>query len=89
MRKKEGFVLRQIANEAVVVGESLELIDFDRLVSLNASAAYIWEAIDTAAFDVDSVSTLLTKRYEVDKVTATNDAIELLNIWLEAGIIEE
>lgn len=87
-KKRNGFVLRRIAGEAVIVGESLELIDFDSIVSLNASAAYVWEALADAPFDEGTVARLLTARYDVDADTARADARELLDSWLEAGIIE-
>ena len=41
MKKINGMVLRHLGTEAVIVAESLEMIDFNRLVSLNDSAAYI------------------------------------------------
>lgn len=87
MKKKKGFVLRRIAGEAIIVGESVELIDFSSIVSLNNSAAYVWEALGDAPFDEETVARLLTARYEVDAATARNDARELLDGWLEAGII--
>ena len=88
MKKKEGMILRRLGKEAVIVAESLELIDFDRLVSLNDSAAYIWESLPASGFDTDTVIKLLTERYDVDITTATLDARELIDIWVEAGIIE-
>lgn len=88
MKKKEGFVLRNIAQEAVIVGESLELIDFDCLVALNPTAAYLWQALENQPFDAHTLAALLTARYEVAPQTALTHAQELLNTWLEAGIIE-
>ena len=88
MKKIKGMVMRRLGNEAMIVAESIGMIDFDRLVSLNESAAYIWEYIGNNEFDIDTLSQLLTARYEVDKETAENDAKELVGIWLEAGIIE-
>lgn len=88
MKKNKGFILRRIAGEAVIVGESVELIDFSNIVSLNHSAAYVWEALaDDAPFDEDTVARLLTARYEVDAATARTDARALLHGWLEIGIV--
>lgn len=90
MKKKKGFVLRRIAGEGVIVGESLDLINFDNLVSLNPPAAYIWEELESwECFDASTVASLLICRYKVDIRTARQDAIELLSGWLQAGIIEE
>lgn len=87
MKKLNGLVLRRLGTEAVIAGESLEMIDFDRIVSLNSSAAYVWEALGDAEFDIDKVTSLLTVRYEVDADTARVDARELIDCWLDAGII--
>lgn len=88
MKKKNGLVLRRLGTEAVIVAESLELVDFDRLVSLNASAAYVWESLPAGEFDTDTIARLLTSRYDVDEATALRDAQELADVWFGAGIIE-
>ena len=41
MRIKKGFVLRELVGQKIVTGEGLEQIDFNKLVSLNSSAAYL------------------------------------------------
>lgn len=89
MKKKQGFALRRLAGEAIIVGQSLERIDFDRLVTLNPSAACVWEALgENDRFDAAAVARVLTDRYEVDAAVALKDAGELLDGWLEAGIVE-
>lgn len=80
--------MRRLGPEAVIVAESLDLIDFDRLVSLNSSAAYVWESLPDGEFDTDSVVRLLTDRYDIDPASARTDAMELLDVWRQAGIIE-
>lgn len=41
MRIKKGFVLRRMCGEHVVTADSLEQINFNKLVTLNESAAYL------------------------------------------------
>ena len=88
MKKKQGLVLRTLGSENMIVAESLDLIDFDRIVSLNESAAYIWESLPEEGFEVDDIIALLRERYEVSLETATKDAGELVDIWLKGEIIE-
>lgn len=71
------------------MGESLNLIDFDRIVSLNESAAYVWENLPASGFDMATITHLLTDRYDVEEATAERDARELAEVWLKAGVIEE
>lgn len=89
MRKREGMVLRQLGKESVIVAEGLDLIDFDKLVSLNSSAVYVWSSLPESGFDAETVAGLLTDRYEVEMSVALADARELLRVWLDAGIIED
>lgn len=88
MRKKEGFVMRRLGNEAMIVAESIRLVDFDKIISLNSSAAYIWESLPDTDFTVETIADMLTRRYDVDETVAFRDAGDLLTVWLEAGIIE-
>ena len=39
MRTKEGFVLRELMGEHILTGEGLAQINFNRIVSMNESAA--------------------------------------------------
>ena len=89
MRKIKGLALRRLGTEAILVAESIDLIDFDRLVTLNASAEYVWVSLPDSDFDTDDVAQLLTARYDVDAATARSDAEELLRVWSDAGIIED
>ena len=87
MKKIDGFVMRRLGHEAMIVAEILDLIDFDRIVSLNSSAAYIWETLPNSDFNIRTIADLLTKRYDVNGDTAYKDAEELARTWLKAGII--
>ena len=89
MKKIEGFVMRRLGQEAMIVAESIDLIDFDRIVSLNSSAAYVWETLQDTDFTLQTVVDLLLHRYDVEEGVARKDALELVNTWLKAGIIKE
>ena len=45
MKIKEGFVLRQMCGENIVAGEGLEHINFNKLISLNSTAAFLWQEL--------------------------------------------
>lgn len=88
MKIKDGFVLRKIGDEMVVVGEGLEQINFNKIICLNESAAYLWDECHDKAFDVETLIGLLFERYEVTKEQVRTDAEELLDKWIKAGLIE-
>lgn len=80
--------MRHLGTESIIVAESLELIDFGKIVSLNSSAEYVWKSLSDDNFDIDTIAHLLIERYDVDESTAHTDARELTDVWLEAGIID-
>lgn len=88
MKLRKGFVLREIGTDHVVVPEGIEVIDFNKLISLNGSAKYLWESLQDKDFTVDEVATLLTDKYEVVAETAKADAAKLIAKWQEIGLIE-
>ena len=56
MRQKQGFVLREVCGENVIVAEGIEVVDFSKLISLNETAAMIWKkAKELGDSSVDSL----------------------------------
>lgn len=88
MRIKEGFILRTICGEHVVVGEGLSQVNFNKLLSLNESAAWLWEQVAGKDFTVQELANLLQERYEVSAQQALADSEKLAGIWVEQGVAE-
>ena len=88
MKIKEGFVLRQMCGENIVAGEGLQHINFNKLISLNESAAYLWKELQGKEFTQEEMAELLIKRYGIDKQLAMTDSENLMNTWLEIGVLE-
>jgi len=88
MKVVEGFRMRKLCNEYIIVPESVGLVNFNKMISLNESAAYLWESIqDKGEFDEKTLADLLMEKYEVDEALATKDAAAIAQKWLEVGII--
>ena len=87
MKIKKGFKLRNVCGENIIVAEGIENIDFSRIISMNESAAYLWNNIQEQDFDTETLVRLLLQEYEVDEATARRDAVTLIEKWLDAGII--
>lgn len=88
MRIKKGFRLHSICGEHIIIAEGRENIDFSKIISLNESAAYLWQAVKDKSFTIDELTRLLTEEYEVDEKTAQNDITTMIRQWIEVGIIE-
>lgn len=89
MKIKEGFELRNICGENIVIGHGVENINFTKVISMNESAADIWNVIVDKDFTLDDMVQVLLDNYEVDEETARRDSEKLLQDWCEAGFVEE
>ena len=89
MKIIEGFRLRKLGKEHIVVGEGLAQVNFNKMVSLNDGAAYLWEAVEGKDFTVETLTELLLDRYEVTEEVAAHDAASLAQAWVEAGVVAE
>ena len=88
MKVKKGFELRQIGSENVVIASGVENINFNSIISMNSSCAWLWQQIETKEFDENTLAELLISKYNIDAATALQDAGEIAKQWLAAGIIE-
>ena len=88
MKIKEGFVLREMCGENIVAAEGLEHINFNKLISLNESAAYLWKELCGKEFSIEDMAELLIVRYGIDKELALKDSDNLCEAWINAGIAE-
>ena len=88
MKTIEGFKLRKLGNEYILVGESMSLINFNKMITLNETAAFLWEEADKGPFDAHSLCKALCAEYEVSPEQAMTDVEATIASWKEAGVIE-
>lgn len=88
MRIKNGFVLREMCGENIITAEGIDNVRFDKLISLNASAAYLWNELVGKDFTVEEMADLLVSRYEISKEVALKDSARLAEAWINAGVAE-
>jgi len=89
MKIKEGFVLRQVCGENVIVGEGLGAINFGKLLALNDTAAWLWQRAKAQGnFTVESLAEALCEEYEVSIDDAKADVASIIAEWQKVGVIE-
>ena len=89
MKIIEGFRLRKLGKEHIVVGEGLAQVNFNKMISLNESAAYLWQAVEGKDFTVDDLTRLLLDRYDVSEELGAKDAAALAQAWVDAEVVTE
>ena len=67
MKIKKGFELRDICGEKVIIASGIENIDFNKMISLNESAAYLWQQVSDKTFDADLLAQLLEAAYDLEQ----------------------
>jgi hypothetical protein len=89
MKQKDGFLLREICGEKVIVAEGLKVVDFGKMVSMNNTAAWIWEkCTELGDFTAEQLSAAICERYQVEPAKALADVSHILDEWKELGLIE-
>ena len=68
MKIKDGFLLRSVAGQTVVLPTGDEL-DLNLMITLNETGAFLWERLQAETDEMGLVSALLAE-YDVDEDTA-------------------
>lgn len=86
MKLKDGFVVREVAGKTVAV--SVGGGAFRGMITLNGTAAFLWEALQSDTNE-DALAKKLTEAYEIDEVTAKKDVSVFLHKLRKAGLLDE
>lgn len=69
MKLKDGFILRTVAGETVVL-PAAGVTDFDMMITLNETGKFLWERLEVGTEETDLVKALLAE-YDVTEEVAT------------------
>lgn len=88
MKVKNGFVIREICGEKVLSGEGSDFVNFNKLIRLNDSAAYLLESVGSSDFTEESLVSLLCWKYDVSPEVALSDVKAMCSRLKENGVLE-
>ena len=89
MRIKQGFVLREVCGERVIIGEGLGAINFGKMLALNETAAWLWkQAQEMGDFTIEALAERLCEEYDVTPDEAKADVADIINEWQQVGVTE-
>ena len=77
-----------MCGENIVTAEGLEHINFNKLISLNSTAAFLWNKVVGKDFTAEEMAQFLVEEYKIDMELALKDSKALSQAWIEAGVIE-
>ena len=88
MKINDGFMLRNVAGKNIVVAVGDAAVDFDGLISLNETGAFLWKILENGA-DYDTLLTRFLEEYDIDEATAKRDIDAFIKRALDEGFLEK
>ena len=87
MKIKEGFLLRQVAGQTVVLPTGSGM-DLNMMINLNETGAFLWEKLKEEHDESSLVAALLAE-YDVDEATAKQAVVNFVAKLNENGFLAE
>ena len=87
MKFKEGYKVRSMAGENVVIMQGTAGSDMTRIISLNDSSLLLWNELQGKEFEVTDVANILVENYGIEMATAVADARAWVAKLQECGLI--
>lgn len=88
MKIKEEYLLRKVAGSSVVIPLGKSSVDFNGMITLSETGAFLWKKIEQGADEKELVAALL-EEYEIDEETAKNDTKAFLAKLRDAELVTE
>lgn len=85
---KKGFMMRKIQNTAVVVPFGDDSVDFNNIMNLNETGAFIWSKLEDGAEEEDVIKAMLSV-YDVDEATAREDLAQFVELLRQNNLLDE
>ena len=87
MKIKDGFILRTVAGANLVVAVGERSRDFNRMMKLNDTAAFLWRRLEEGCTE-EQLATALTREFEVTPEIAAWDVSGFVLSLREAGVLD-
>lgn len=88
MKIKDGFLLRQVGDNHVVVPVGIQTVDFRCIITLNEVGAFLWQKMTVDCTVADLVEALLAE-YDVTADIATADVERFVASLREKNLLDE
>lgn len=88
MQIREGLVLRRIADLDVVIPIGNNIADFNGIISLNETAAFLWKRL-TLKEELPHIMEALIEEYDVNPEIARKDIEQFIEQLTQANIVME
>lgn len=87
MKIKKGFTLRTVMGQNVILAEGNNSDSYGKIITLNASAAMLWEELKGKTFEIEDAANLLITHYSISRDQALADATYIINLMTAKGLL--
>lgn len=87
MKIRDGFILREVAGNYIVVAVGEAVKGFNGVINLNETGAFLWRLMEKGS-DVEGLTNALLEEYDVEKEIAQADAKAFIDKLTEAGLVK-
>lgn len=88
MKFREGYKVREIAGEHVVIMQGRLGADMTRVIALNETSLLLWNSLQQKEFEIEDIVSVLTENYDVDPQVALKDATAWVEKLKECKLVE-
>lgn len=88
MKVKDGFIVKKVVDDYVVVPVGDNFVDFSSIINLNETGAFLWKCLENDVTE-DTLADMLANEYEVSVSEVKDDTLAFVESLKNAGLIEE
>ncbi len=86
MKVKQDFMIKKILDDYIVVPVGEELVNFDAMITLNETGAFLWEQLQEDKTEEELVKALCAE-YDVSQDIAKSDISEFIGLLQQAKVL--
>lgn len=89
MKIKKDFTLRTVMGQNIVLAEGNNADSYGKIITLNSSAAMLWNELKGKTFEVGDAADLLVGKYGIDRAQALADATYILDLMASKSLLDQ
>lgn len=88
LRIKKEFILKNIANNYIVISAGAESVNFNSMITTNETGAFLWELLEKGATKEQLVKAVM-KEYDADESVVSADVDKFIQKLADKDILEQ
>lgn len=86
MKVKDGFVLREVCGENVIVPTGKRSVEFNGIINVNELGVFLWEKLQEEC-SLDQLANYVLEEYEATKEEVVKDIEEFIEVLVKYDLL--